>query len=384
MAPSRRAVLRGAAGAATAAAGCLGAAPRASHDCPATVDGDEGAGGPDLRVGFAGDVMLGRGVDERWREGPPAGVWGSMHDRLRSLDAFVCNLECVVSDRGRPRPGRTYHFRADPGWAVPALRAGGVTVASLANNHVLDFGTAALRDTLAALDDAGVAHAGAGTTVRAAFRPAVVEAGPVTVGVVAFTDRSPTYAARPGVPGTAFVRPDLTDPHTRWTAGEALDRVHRADPDLVVASLHWGPNWEAEPSRARRAFARWLIDRGVDVVHGHSAHVIQGVELYRGRPILYDGGDFVDDYAVKPDLHNDRSLLFEVGVEGGRLDALRVHPVEIRREAAHAATGEVAAWVRDRVRSLSAPFGTTFEREGAGLRVPLSRCGASRAGTDPA
>ena len=333
------------------------------------------SGDADARLGFAGDVMLGRGVDERWRDGPPTGVWGTMLETVRSLDGLFLNLECCLSDRGTPRPGRTYHFRADPDWAVPALRAGGVTWASLANNHVLDFGPGAFSDTLEHLSSGGLAHAGAGPDLEAALEPSVVEVGDLTVAIVAFTDRSPSYGAGPDDTGTAFVEMDPGTPRTRRLVDAALASARDADPDLVVASLHWGPNWRIRPSSSRRRFARSLVDRGVDVVHGHSAHVVQGVEVYRGRPILYDAGDFVDDYAVKPELQNDRSALFELVVEEGVVTALRIVPVEIADEASNRAEGEIVAWIRDRIRDRSSGFGTSFERRGDGLRVPLDGCG---------
>ena len=369
---TRRAVLGTAA---LSTAGCLDRIGRAvsrsaAPECPARVGGDA-----DARLGFVGDVMLGRGVDERWADGPPAGIWGSAFDRVRSLDGLFLNLECCLSARGSPRPGRTYHFRADPDWAVPALRAGGVTWASLANNHVLDYGRGAFSDTLAHLSGGGVAHAGAGRDVAEATEPSVVEVGGLSVAVVAFTDRSASYGAGPDSAGTAFVRTDPGNPRTRRLVDASLARAREAEPDLVVASLHWGPNWETRPSRAQRRFARSLVDRGVDLVHGHSAHVIQGVEVYRGRPIVYDAGDFVDDYAVKPELHNDRSFLFELVVDDGVTESLRLVPVVIEREAATRADAEAAGWLRERIRSLSAAFGTTVRRDGDGLRIPLDRCG---------
>jgi poly-gamma-glutamate synthesis protein (capsule biosynthesis protein) len=144
------------------------------------------------------------------------------------------------------------------------------------------------------------------------------------------------------------------------------------DTDLVIATLHWGPNWETTPSEGKQAFARWLVDQGVDVVHGHSAHVIQGVEVYRGRPILHDCGDFVDDYALVGDLHNDRSFLFELSVANGRPTSLRLRPVVIEGEAVSLAGEGPAAWVRERMRARSAPFGTTFERHGEALRCDVT------------
>lgn len=138
--------------------------------------------------------------------------------------------------------GRTYHFRADPDWVVPALRAGAVTWARLANNHVLDFGKAAFADTLEHLSAADVAHAGAGPDLRAATALAFVDDGGLDVAVVAFTDRSPTYAALPDRSGTAYAALDRNDPVTRRLVGDAVRRARRPNPDLVVASLHWGPN----------------------------------------------------------------------------------------------------------------------------------------------
>jgi poly-gamma-glutamate synthesis protein (capsule biosynthesis protein) len=350
-------------------AGCPGPPRQAVEvDCPATVPTESTA-----RIGFVGDVMLGRNVNDRWRDGPAAGVWGSTAEYLQSLDGLVLNLECCLSDRGQRRPGRTYYFRADPEWAIPALQAAGTSFASLANNHVLDFGRVALEDTLANLSRAGIAHAGAGLDREAAVEPALIEVQGIEIAVLALTDQSPSYAALAGKPGTAYA--DLSDSYpARHLVGTGLERARELDPDLTVATLHWGPNWKTVPSGDRQAFARWLIDRGVDVVHGHSAHVIQGVEVYRGRPIVYDAGDFVDDYVIKPDLHNDRSFCFELQIADGRLEALDLRPVEIDDERVERAGDEAAAWLRDRMRSLSEPFGTTVRRNGRGLRIPLAEC----------
>jgi len=371
MTPTRRAVLAGSAASVAALSGVAGSVR--SHpppSVPATVSGT-----PDARLGFVGDVMLGRNVDDRWssRSTSSAGVWGSTLDSLRALDGLFVNLECCLSARGERRPDRTYYFRADPSWAVPALDAAGTAFASLANNHLLDYGPVALLDTVDHLDRAGIANAGAGEDRTAAFRPTVATAGDIDVGVVALTDQSWSYRAGSDSPGTAWTRLRTGDRSARRRVEDALAAVHRHDPDLVVASLHWGPNWEVRPSDSQRRFAHWLIDRGVDVVHGHSAHVIQGVEVYRGRPIVYDAGDYVDDYLVKSELHNDRSVRAELGIVDGRLDRLHIAPVEIVDERVERATGDVAAWVRERVRTLSAEFGTTVERDGRGVSIPLDQ-----------
>ncbi len=315
------------------------------------------------RLGLTGDVMLGRKVDERQRRRPVGAVWGDLRGRLRALDGLFVNLECCLSARGRPwrRTNRPFHFRADPDWAIPALEDAGVNCASLANNHVFDFEEPALLDTLRHLDEAGIAHAGAGRDEREAVEPAVVDVGGLRVALISLTDNTPEYAAGPDSPGTAHVEIDVEDGET---VDRAFESAHERDPDLVVASLHWGPNMVTEPPEAFEEFARWLVGQGADLIHGHSAHVFQGIELYEGSPICYDCGDFVDDYAVDPELRNDRSFLFELEVAvDGTLEELRLVPIEIDDCAVHRASPRAAEWSRERMCELSAPFGTGFERD---------------------
>jgi len=130
----------------------------------------------------------------------------------------------------------------------------------------------------------------------------------------------------------------------------------------VVFSNHWGPNMVRRPPEAFRRFARAVVDLGVDVYYGHSAHVFQGVEIYRGKPILYDTGDFIDDYAVDPDLRNDRSFLFRVSVEGGDLKRLELFPVVLPYARVELARGVEREAILDLMQTLSAEMGTTFER----------------------
>ncbi|PSP54665.1 poly-gamma-glutamate biosynthesis protein [Halobacteriales archaeon QS_1_67_19] len=316
------------------------------------------------RLGFTGDVMLGRKVEETHRRGSVTDVWGTMRDRLRALDGLFVNLECCLSSRGErwTRTHRPFHFRADPDWAVSALEAAGVDWTNLANNHLLDYGETALQDTVDHLDSAGIAHSGAGENEEAAFAPATVEVpdegdDPLRVTFVSATDNTPEFAAGADSPGTAHL--DLGEGATaRERMAPRLAHARRTEPDLLVASLHWGPNMVTEPPEHFRAFARWLAERGADLVHGHSAHVFQGIEVHEGTPILYDCGDFVDDYAVDDQLRNDRSFLFEVAVADRDIARLRLVPTQISGCAVHEADPEAAAWSSDRMRELSAEFGT--------------------------
>lgn len=327
-----------------------------------------------VTLGFTGDVMFGRLVNQRQEHRPPHAVWGSMRETLSDLDGLFVNLECCLSTRGQPwtLTPHPFHFRADPAWAVPALQDVGVTWTTLANNHVLDYGDDALHDTLSALESAAIPYAGAGRTEDDAWQPSHVTVGGLDIALVAFTDNTPEFAADADEPGTAYVAIDPDDEACLERVGNALDAATRDGPDLFVASLHWGPNMREYPSPAFQTFAHWLVENGVDIVHGHSAHVFQGVELYDDSLVLYDTGDFVDDYAVDSELRNDRSFLFEVEVTtAGTVERLRLRPTEIADFAVHHAFASVASWCRETMRERSARFDTTFDRDEKSLVVRL-------------
>ncbi|MFW6153328.1 MAG: CapA family protein [Halobacteriota archaeon] len=323
-------------------------------------------------IGFTGDVMLGRLVDQHRRGGRPEAVWGDLTSRLRDLDGLFINLECAIAAGGTrwERTERAFHFRAHPDWAIDALTDVGVDWVTLANNHALDYEVAALEETLEHLERADIAAGGAGRDETEACAPRLVTVDDLTVGLLALTDNTSEYAATTDSPGTCFA--PIGEP-ARRRVRRRLELLEERSPDLIVASLHWGPNMTTEPNEARRAFGRWLVEQGVDVVHGHSAHVFHGVEVIDGRPIMYDTGDFVDDYAVDPTLRNDHSFLFELTVtDTGTPTQVDLVPTVIRDLAVHRATGRDAEWCRSTMRSRSAAFDTAFDRVDGILRIELS------------
>jgi poly-gamma-glutamate capsule biosynthesis protein CapA/YwtB (metallophosphatase superfamily) len=319
-------------------------------------------------IALLGDVMLGRKVAERLAGEPPDRVWSSeLADLCRSCDAVVCNLECCVSERGR-RTGRIHRkpffFRAPPA-ATEALAAVGVSAVSLANNHALDFEDEALADTLEHLAAASIAWAGAGLDVERARRGAVVPAGELGLGVLAATDHPEEFGASEGSPGVAFA--DLRAGFPEWMAAE-LARL-REETDLVVAFPHWGPNMTSEPAPWQRARASELIAAGADLVAGHSAHVFHGVEWIGERPVLYDLGGALDDYAVDSRLRNDLGLAALWRPSGE--PRLELVGLELRFCETELASGAAADWISTRLAAACAPFGTRLERTGEGRFAAL-------------
>ena len=168
--------------------------------------------------------------------------------------------------------------------------------------------------------------------------------------------------------------PELGDRDAILAPLEALERhVRDVRPgaDLVILTIHWGPNMRPAPSEAFVRFAHRMVEAGVDVLHGHSAHVFQAVEVYRGRLILYDTGDFVDDYAVDEELRNDRSFLYLLRADRDGVRELELVPVLISKMQVNRARGRDREGIARRMRALSEPFGTRFEERGEGLTLRL-------------
>jgi poly-gamma-glutamate capsule biosynthesis protein CapA/YwtB (metallophosphatase superfamily) len=324
-----------------------------------------------MRMVLLGDVMLGRLVNERLRTVSPAFPWGDTLPVLEQADIRFANLECVLADGGRPQPGKVFHFRSDVK-NVASLKAAGISVVSLANNHVLDYGVDAFREALPALDAAGILHAGAGPDHEAARRPVIRRVGATALGFIAFTDNQPDWEATPRRPGVYYVPVEAGDSRV----AELLDLVRRtkARVHLLVVSAHWGPNWGADVPPAHRELGRALVAAGADVVFGHSAHIFRGVEIYRERPIIYSAGDFVDDYAVDAAERNDQSFIFLLETLGGLPGRLTLYPTIISDFQARLA-GKGSRTIAERMQRLSAQCGTQSKwiEDVKTLEIPVSQ-----------
>lgn len=319
-------------------------------------------------IALTGDVMLGRLVDEsviQNRVVPPTAVWGDVLPRMLAADLRMVNLECVISARGQEWEPvtKTFHFRASPR-AIESLQAARIDGVTLANNHILDYGHDALVDCLGLLDQARIAHTGAGVELRQALAPALVQAPGLTVALIGITDNEPEWEAterRPGISFVSYGSGGLLEPY-RARLTLAIREAKRRAP-LVVVGAHVGPNWGA-PSQAMRAFAHDVLDLGADCYWGHSNHTPQGIELYRGRPILYSSGDFIDDYAVDANERNDLSFLFLLDLEQDKVARIRLVPTAIEDCRVRLAKGPERSFLERTMQRKCAAFGTPLRFRG--------------------
>jgi poly-gamma-glutamate synthesis protein (capsule biosynthesis protein) len=267
---------------------------------------------------------------------------------------------------------------------VDCLRAAGIDCCTLANNHVLDWGVAGLRETLQTLQAAGIAVTGAGADAVSARAPAAVALPSgrrlLVFGCCTGSSGVPAHwaaaADRPGVNYLADLRPG-----TAARIAETI-RVARRDGDLVVVSVHWGANWDFAIGHDERAFARALVDEaGVDIVHGHSSHHVKGIEVHRGRLILYGCGDLINDYegiGADPAYRGDLGLMyFPVLAQDGVLRELTMTPVRMRRFRLERAPAQDAGWLADTLNDAGERLGTQVARREDG-RLALRRAGPNR------
>lgn len=311
-----------------------------------------------MRILLVGDVMLGRLVNQVLAAEHPAYPWGDTLPLFTSADVRICNLECVLSDRGRPWSPKVFHFRSDSK-NVAVLQAATIDLVSIANNHTLDYEYDALLEMLNVLEQAGIPYAGAGRNRAEAWQPAVLNSNNPRTAMLAFTDNEPQWTATDEVPGVCYVPVDLRDPR----ATQLLNAVTAAkqDADSLIVSCHWGPNWSYHPPASHVEFGRALVDAGADVVFGHSPHVFRGIELHHGRPILYSTGDFIDDYAVDEIERNDESFVFvlQFEKETGALREISLYPTLIRDFQARLPAAEHARRIAGKMQSLCTELGTS-------------------------
>jgi len=216
-----------------------------------------------------------------------------------------------------------------------------------------------------------VAHAGAGRNAAEAAAPAVLEiAGKGRVLVFAFGS---TTSGIPRAWGATRERPgvnllaDLSVATAERVAAEM--RQLKRPGDVLVASIHWGSNWGYELPDEQVAFARRLVEGGVDLVHGHSSHHVRTVEVYRDHLILYGCGDFLNDYegiGGYEAFRDDLRLIYLVTVDPGqgRLVEARLAPLRSKRLRLERAPAADALWLRDLLNRLGAPSGTGAQVDG--------------------
>jgi len=237
-----------------------------------------------VRLAAVGDLLLAAGPAGRDPPREAAAIFAEVRPLFQEADLIVGNLECTLPGSGATVPTEPRVVATED--LVRAVAAAGVTTVSLANNHMFDCLAEGFHRLRRLLDELGITYFGAGDNLAEAAAPAIVQVRGMRVGFLGAADprTGPSGFAEPGVPGAA--------PLKMTNLIDAIRRL-RAEVDHVIVSLHWGEERLSIPSPAQVAQAHALAEAGASLVLGHHPHVLQGLEVYRGVPIIYSLGNFV-------------------------------------------------------------------------------------------
>ncbi len=303
----------------------------------------DGGGSPDARIMVTADWAPLEAHEELIPSQPEA-VYGDLLAEIRAADLAITNLECVLGDAGQPILKAGPNMRYDAA-ALVGLTAVPFHVATLANNHVFDYGDEGFASTLGMLREAGIQTVGAGLSEAEAVAPLVVSVGPTRVAIVNFCEGEDGTATRGG-PGTFG-----------WQIDRVVETVRsvRSQADIVVVICHGGREHPPFPPPYIVETYRRIADAGADIVIGHHPHAPQGMEIHRGTPIVYSMGNFV--FLQQADLFFRRSgYMVELELSGRKLSGLRLVPYLIRPEGLKRIERPLLTWFFERLREVSEPL----------------------------
>ena len=271
-------------------------------------------------VAWGGDINLGRRQHYRTRQLGASSELGGVAV-LAEADLRIANLECVVAtcgEQGTPKgEAGPHYYRARPEM-LRVLAEALIDVVTTANNHSGDYGAEALAEQAVLLDAAGIGHAGSGATLDAALTPVLRRAGHLNVAIFAIDATQRRFAAGKATAGNAYL--PLSSPSAWSECLAPRIAAARVKAHVVLVAVHWGRNRAPAPDAEEIAVGRAIIDAGADAVLGASAHVVQGVAVHDGRPIIHDAGDLLFDAIGRGVEDGDGSGVFSLhlGSEGVR------------------------------------------------------------------
>lgn len=308
-------------------------------------------------VSFAttGDIMFGREVSTFIDANGGAAALANVADDLAAADVTIANVECpLTDDESEALIGKDVLWRSNPA-GIEALKIADITVATLANNHIMDYGGAGLSDTLTALDGAGILHVGAGMTEEEAGKLVELEVDGVSIAILSWTDIIPdNFLAYKDQPGVVTARLNMDD---------ACNRVREAKDthDIVIVAMHWGVEYQPYIDSAQQQDpAHKLVDAGADVIIGNHPHVIEGIEFYNGALISYSQGDFVCDHYSQ---ETGESFILKFDITQDGIQNVTATPVYL--DDTHGipsiVTGDHAQTILSRLEEISTGLNASFD-----------------------
>lgn len=268
----------------------------------------------EITMVFSGDILLSSYVLNNYEN---SGINGVISEELlgemQNADLTMVNEEFPFSTRGTQAQDKQFTFRVDPSY-VKILQEMGIDVVTLANNHALDYGTQALSDSFQTLDDAGIAYVGAGDSRERAAEAYITELGGKTFGFLAASRVIPEVSWN-----IDNQQPGMLCTYDSTALCEAIKKA-KENCDYVAVYVHWGIERENMPEDYQRQLGKAYIDAGADIVIGAHPHVLQGIEYYNGKPIVYSLGNYIFNQSI------EKTMLLKVTVSPENETTLQMIP----------------------------------------------------------
>jgi poly-gamma-glutamate capsule biosynthesis protein CapA/YwtB (metallophosphatase superfamily) len=297
-------------------------------------------------------------------------------DEYRQADVAMVNLENPLTRSTLSLGKKQLNFKADPE-SVKVLTAGGVDIVNLANNHAMDYEEPGLVETINTLDNAGIQHLGAGRDIKEARRPDIIEVKGQRIAYLGYYDAD-LHAADYGKAGI--------NPRRNNRVAEDIKAL-RGQVDWIIVNYHWGVELADYPGDWQIDLARFTIDQGADLVVGHHPHVLQGAEIYKGKPIVYSLGNFIFGGNARSD-YDTAVLKVSLKERNMKVEFL---PVEVKKFQPKVVKGAAGDRILKRVEQISSifdkPMGSQVVLEAPlsvlpGQKIPSSQLpGATKNGT---
>lgn len=306
-------------------------------------------------VATTGDIIFGREVGTYVDMYGGASALANVSDHLAAADVTIANVEAPLSDdESEPIPEKDVYLISRPE-GIESLKESDVTLVSLANNHSMDYGAPALKDTIDALEKAGIKHAGAGLTEKEAEKIAEIEVNGASVAFFSWTDIIPNYFMAYGdQPGVVSARLDMDG------ACKAVSEAKKTH-DVVIVAMHWGIEYEDYTTDyLQDTPAHKLVDAGADVIIGNHPHVIQGIEFYKGSLISYSQGDFVFDHYSE---RTGETFILDFDITDQGIENVVATPVYLDDTYGipSVVEGDHAQQILDRLATISDGMNTSFD-----------------------
>jgi len=303
-----------------------------------------------LTLVAVGDIIPGGQTEQYFKTSNCDHLLGETRQLFANADLVLFNLESPLCSNGSPIPKCGPNHKADPACAY-GLKAAGFNIASLANNHILDYGKQGLEETLKALDEAGILRHGAGNSYAEATRLLNVKSSNLNIAFLNFAEGEFSSIETGSGSGAAPI--DMLSNSMEITKARKLS-------DIVIVSVHAGNEYQHFPSLWVQGLYRKYIDFGADIVIAHHPHIPQGIEFYGSGLIAYSLGDFMFEYLNDPGTCVTFAL--EIQFAGKAVKSAHIHPMRKGKDRKMAfLAGKEKRLFIDHMNKISEPLGRREE-----------------------